>query len=180
MLVSSAGTRPRPGLDAFEAERFLRVQRAGALQPASCKPVSQAWSAACVQSTMMHGRHLSVSRVLCQSVSHRLVSGQSTSKPLIRSGCAGEGVLRQSGLGYVIVRPAQLLDEPGGYKALLFDQVSNMVALFLPAARECQPGSVDCLCATSGRHNLFNSSLTAAGLSAGKPHLSRHFCCGRG
>ena len=63
MLVSCAGTRPRPGLDAFESERFQRVRR------------------------------------------------------------AGEGALRQSGLGYVIVRPAALVDEPGGYKALLFDQV---------------------------------------------------------
>ena len=37
---------------------------------------------------------------------------------------SGEDLLRQSGLGYVIVRPADLLEEPGGYKALIFDQVS--------------------------------------------------------
>ena len=36
---------------------------------------------------------------------------------------SGEDLLRQSGLGYVIVRPADLLKEPGGYKALIFDQV---------------------------------------------------------
>lgn len=36
---------------------------------------------------------------------------------------AGEMGLRRTGLGYTIVRPAELIDEPGGYKALLFDQV---------------------------------------------------------
>jgi uncharacterized protein YbjT (DUF2867 family) len=34
----------------------------------------------------------------------------------------GEEALRQSGLGYTIVRPGPLLEEPGGYKALVFDQ----------------------------------------------------------
>jgi NAD(P)H-binding len=31
-------------------------------------------------------------------------------------------VLRNSGLGYTIVRPGPLVEEPGGYKALVFDQ----------------------------------------------------------
>ena len=35
----------------------------------------------------------------------------------------GENALRLSGLGYTIVRPGALLEEPGGYKALVFDQV---------------------------------------------------------
>jgi uncharacterized protein YbjT (DUF2867 family) len=35
----------------------------------------------------------------------------------------GEEALRLSGLGYTIVRPGPLLEEPGGYKALVFDQV---------------------------------------------------------
>ncbi|KAK9809804.1 hypothetical protein WJX73_008161 [Symbiochloris irregularis] len=35
---------------------------------------------------------------------------------------AGEACLRRTGLGYTIVRPAELVEEPGGYKALLFDQ----------------------------------------------------------
>ena len=34
----------------------------------------------------------------------------------------GEDVLRKTGLGYTIVRPGPLLEEPGGYKALVFDQ----------------------------------------------------------
>jgi hypothetical protein len=34
----------------------------------------------------------------------------------------GETALRLSGVGYTIVRPGQLLQEPGGYKALVFDQ----------------------------------------------------------
>ncbi|PNW73930.1 hypothetical protein CHLRE_13g578650v5 [Chlamydomonas reinhardtii] len=34
----------------------------------------------------------------------------------------GEENLRTSGLGYSIIRPGTLLDEPGGYRALVFDQ----------------------------------------------------------
>ena len=34
----------------------------------------------------------------------------------------GERLLRNSGLGYTIVRPGTLLEEPGGNKALVFDQ----------------------------------------------------------
>ena len=30
--------------------------------------------------------------------------------------------MRTTGLGYTIVRPGPLLEEPGGYKALVFDQ----------------------------------------------------------
>ena len=31
-------------------------------------------------------------------------------------------MLRASGLGYTVVRPGPLVEEPGGYKALVFDQ----------------------------------------------------------
>jgi len=34
----------------------------------------------------------------------------------------GEALLRNSGLGYTILRPGPLLEAPGGYKALVFDQ----------------------------------------------------------
>lgn len=34
----------------------------------------------------------------------------------------GEDHLRASGLGYSIIRPGPLVDEPGGYRALVFDQ----------------------------------------------------------
>ncbi len=37
----------------------------------------------------------------------------------------GEDTLRMSGLGYTIIRPGSLVDEPGGYKALVFDQVRS-------------------------------------------------------
>tara|TARA_Y100000746_G_scaffold196501_1_gene178762 strand:- start:385 stop:624 length:240 start_codon:yes stop_codon:yes gene_type:complete len=43
----------------------------------------------------------------------------------------GERTLRNSGLGYTIVRPGQLLEEPGGNKALVFDQgnrISNYIS----------------------------------------------------
>uniref|UniRef100_A0A453SNF3 NAD(P)-binding domain-containing protein n=1 Tax=Aegilops tauschii subsp. strangulata TaxID=200361 RepID=A0A453SNF3_AEGTS len=35
---------------------------------------------------------------------------------------AGEDALRRSGLGYTIVRPGPLQEEPGGQRALIFDQ----------------------------------------------------------
>ncbi|KAI9196503.1 hypothetical protein LWI28_024458 [Acer negundo] len=35
---------------------------------------------------------------------------------------AGEDSLRRSGLGYTIIRPGPLLEEPGGQRALIFDQ----------------------------------------------------------
>lgn len=35
----------------------------------------------------------------------------------------GESALRNSGMGYTIVRPGPLVEEAGGYKALVFDQV---------------------------------------------------------
>lgn len=34
----------------------------------------------------------------------------------------GEAKLRNSGLGYTIIRPGPMVEEPGGYKALVFDQ----------------------------------------------------------
>ena len=44
----------------------------------------------------------------------------------------GEQALRHSGLGYTIVRPGPLLEEPGGYKALVFDQAGPA-----PRSRPC-------------------------------------------
>ncbi|KAL3692655.1 hypothetical protein R1sor_006306 [Riccia sorocarpa] len=41
---------------------------------------------------------------------------------LVRAKQAGEAALRNSGLGYTIVRPGPLQEEPGGQKALVFDQ----------------------------------------------------------
>lgn len=41
---------------------------------------------------------------------------------LIKLKRAGEQIVRNSGLGYTIVRATNLIREPGGYKALVFDQ----------------------------------------------------------
>ena len=41
---------------------------------------------------------------------------------LVASKRSGERLLRNSGLGYTVVRPGNLLEEPGGNKALVFDQ----------------------------------------------------------
>lgn len=37
---------------------------------------------------------------------------------------AGESVLKNTGLGYTVIRAGPLMEEPGGYKALIFDQVT--------------------------------------------------------
>ena len=42
---------------------------------------------------------------------------------------AGEMVLKNTGLGYTVIRAGPLLEEPGGYKALIFDQVRHIVHL---------------------------------------------------
>ena len=46
---------------------------------------------------------------------------------LLSSKREGEAALRRSGLGYTVVRPGPLLEEPGGYRALVFDQ-GNRIA----------------------------------------------------
>ncbi len=49
----------------------------------------------------------------------------------------GEAALRLSGLGYTIVRPGPLLEEPGGYKALVFDQACILPTRFCEAWHDC-------------------------------------------
>ncbi|XP_071708898.1 protein HIGH CHLOROPHYLL FLUORESCENCE PHENOTYPE 173, chloroplastic [Rutidosis leptorrhynchoides] len=41
---------------------------------------------------------------------------------VLRAKKAGEDALRRSGIGYTIIRPGPLLEEPGGQRALIFDQ----------------------------------------------------------
>ncbi|XP_057534575.1 protein HIGH CHLOROPHYLL FLUORESCENCE PHENOTYPE 173, chloroplastic [Amaranthus tricolor] len=51
-------------------------------------------------------------------------SGIETSRreQVLKAKKAGEDCLRRSGLGYTIVRPGPLMEEPGGQRALIFDQ----------------------------------------------------------
>ena len=42
----------------------------------------------------------------------------------------GEAALRTSGLGYTIIRPGPIIEEPGGYRALVFDQVTALCLAF--------------------------------------------------
>lgn len=37
-------------------------------------------------------------------------------------------MLKNTGLGYTVIRAGPLLEEPGGYKALIFDQVPAIMA----------------------------------------------------
>ncbi|KAF8025162.1 hypothetical protein BT93_F2105 [Corymbia citriodora subsp. variegata] len=41
---------------------------------------------------------------------------------VVKAKRAGEDYLRRSGLGYTIIRPGPLMEEPGGQRALIFDQ----------------------------------------------------------
>lgn len=47
---------------------------------------------------------------------------QEVREKVVRAKMGGEQVLRNSGLGYTIVRPGPLQEEPGGQRALVFDQ----------------------------------------------------------
>lgn len=51
-----------------------------------------------------------------------LTSGRPTTAVALGVKRRGEAALRNSGLGYTVVRPGPLMEEPGGYKALVFDQ----------------------------------------------------------
>ncbi|KAJ8431523.1 hypothetical protein Cgig2_009760 [Carnegiea gigantea] len=47
---------------------------------------------------------------------------ESRREQVLKAKRAGEDALRKSGLGYTIVRPGPLKEEPGGQRALIFDQ----------------------------------------------------------
>jgi len=54
----------------------------------------------------------------------------------------GEEALRASGLGYSVIRPGALVEEPGGYKALVFDQArapAAAAARILPSPSPPRP-----------------------------------------
>ena len=53
----------------------------------------------------------------------------------------GEDILKNSGLGYTIVRSGLLYDEPGGAKALVFDQ-GGRINQVIHAARASVYGAV--------------------------------------
>ena len=48
---------------------------------------------------------------------------------MIDFGSAGENVVKNTGLGYTVIRAGPLLEEPGGYKALIFDQVLSVCCI---------------------------------------------------
>lgn len=48
--------------------------------------------------------------------------GEAPRQKLVQFKGRAEDTLRNSGLGYTIVRPGPLKEEAGGYKALVFDQ----------------------------------------------------------
>lgn len=53
---------------------------------------------------------------------HKSHPSESNQSHVVDGRRRGEDVLRASGLGYTVVRPGPLREEPGGYRALVFDQ----------------------------------------------------------
>lgn len=60
--------------------------------------------------------------VSCAGASREAIDDEKM-KFIIKSKRKTEAKLRNCGMGYTIIRPGNLIDEPGGYKALVFDQV---------------------------------------------------------
>lgn len=46
----------------------------------------------------------------------------------------GEMALRLSGVGYMIMRPGLMVQEPGGYRAMIFDQGERIQAVRAPSS----------------------------------------------
>lgn len=67
----------------------------------------------------------------------------------------GEAGLRSSGVGYCIVRPSKLLQEPGGYKALVFDQGDRIQQV---RGAPCWPVAIHSLCLAAHCCTCHNSS----------------------
>lgn len=73
---------------------------------------------------------------------HIVSEGTSTEARVLVQPCwltAGENLLKNTGLGYTVIRAGPLLEEPGGYRALIFDQVPALSALeFLNHKTKCR------------------------------------------
>mmetsp|Transcript_37095 Transcript_37095/g.82525 ORF Transcript_37095/g.82525 Transcript_37095/m.82525 type:complete len:614 (+) Transcript_37095:97-1938(+) len=68
------------------------------------------------------GEEPDVVLVSCAGKSHTEFSSEADLKKVVEYKRKGEDNLRLSGLGYTIIRAGTLVEEPGGYKALVFDQ----------------------------------------------------------
>ncbi|XP_024517337.1 uncharacterized protein LOC9630745 isoform X1 [Selaginella moellendorffii] len=77
------------------------------------------------------------------------VEGQSREK-LLRAKQAGEAALRNSGLGYTIIRPGPLMEEPGGQRALVFDQGNRITQVGSSFFCLCFPGKASQTLQTQG------------------------------
>ena len=77
--------------------------------------------------TLPKGKSTDFVLISCAGVPRQGVDVDILEKILI-SQRTGETMVRNSGVGYTIVRPTTLNDEPGGLKALIFDQVYRFFA----------------------------------------------------
>ena len=73
--------------------------------------------------TLPKGESTDFVLISCAGVPRQGVDVQ-TLKEILICQRRGEAMVRNSGVSYTIVRPTTLNDEPGGLKALVFDQVS--------------------------------------------------------
>ncbi|CAI9097128.1 OLC1v1033469C1 [Oldenlandia corymbosa var. corymbosa] len=81
---------------------------------------------------------------------------------VLRAKKAGEDSLRKSGLGYTIVRPGPLMEEPGGQRALIFDQ-GNRISQGISCADVAISVSKHCMTQLPGTRALM--SVTSMWLS---------------
>ena len=62
-------------------------------------------------------------------------------------------MLKNTGLGYTVIRAGPLLEEPGGYKALIFDQVPAPFAI--NARHEMQHDNGVCVLTKQYTHHTY-------------------------
>ena len=99
----------------------------------------------------------------------------------------GEAGVRQCGLAYTVIRPGPLVEEPGGYRGLVFDQVGSSWGSLAPSLSFSDEGlrmslsrfTADVCCMR--QHNVASCSamLSSAGacLASVRLHLGFHLSC---
>ncbi|KAF5841365.1 hypothetical protein DUNSADRAFT_13233 [Dunaliella salina] len=100
--------------------------------------------------------------VSCAGRAARVGMSELDVERMVRAKRSGEDHLRMSGLGYTVVRPGLLVDEPGGYKALVFDQSDRITEPI--SAADVADICLRALHETSARNKTFDVCYEAGSL----------------
>mmetsp|Transcript_1916 Transcript_1916/g.4855 ORF Transcript_1916/g.4855 Transcript_1916/m.4855 type:complete len:692 (+) Transcript_1916:52-2127(+) len=103
--------------------------------------------------------------VSCAGRAARVGMSELDVERMVRAKRSGEDHLRMSGLGYTVVRPGLLVDEPGGYKALVFDQSDRITEPI--SAADVADICLRALHETSARNKTFDVCYEAGNLGEG-------------